>query len=90
MQISDEQIHRLLEESKLIDQIEGAERSPSAHLRASDGALIARFSRKIDELPDREERIAELKARIEAGAYTVSGEAIVEAMVRRSIADRVQ
>lgn len=90
MQISDAQIQRLLEESKLIEQIEGKERSPSEHLRASDGALIARTVRKINELPDREDRIAELKARIEAGEYNISGSDIVDAMARRALADRIQ
>ena len=89
MQISDQQIQRLLDEIKVAEQINSDE-APSARLRASDGALIARLVRKIDELPDREDRIAVLKARIDAGNYNVSGDDIVEAMVRRAIADRAK
>jgi len=40
-------------------------------------------------MPDREDRIAELKAKIEAGTYRVSGEEIAESMIRRNIADKV-
>jgi anti-sigma28 factor (negative regulator of flagellin synthesis) len=42
-------------------------------------------------LPDvREEIVASLRARIEAGVYHVSGDNIAEMMVRRLLADRVR
>ena len=86
MQISDEQIRRILEESVLPEQID----DPSLHLRPADGALIARVINKINAMPDREDRIAELKARIESGEYNITGAEIAEAMIRRSIADKVR
>ena len=54
MQISDTQIKRIIEELDLRHEAP----NPSEHLRGSDGALIARLVRKIDALPDREDRIA--------------------------------
>jgi anti-sigma28 factor (negative regulator of flagellin synthesis) len=42
-------------------------------------------------LPDvREEIVASLRARIEAGTYFVSGDQIAEMMLRRLLADRVR
>jgi negative regulator of flagellin synthesis FlgM len=41
-------------------------------------------------MPDREEMVASLKARIEAGEYNPSAEDIVDTMIRRAIADRMR
>lgn len=42
---------------------------------------------KVVSMPDREDRVAELKARYEAGEYNPTSEEIADAMIRRSIAD---
>lgn len=45
---------------------------------------------KVIAMPDREDRIAELRSRIEAGDYNPTSEEIADAMIRRSIADSVR
>ena len=45
----------------------------------------------VERLPDvREEIVASLRARIEAGTYQVTGEQIADMMMRRLLADRVR
>ena len=87
MQISDNEIKKLLDSRTLVAAIVeiGEE-----HSRAADQQLVADVTRKVVEMPDREDRIAELKARIEAGTYKVSGEEIADSMIKRSIADRLE
>ncbi|MFQ3667999.1 MAG: flagellar biosynthesis anti-sigma factor FlgM [Fimbriimonadaceae bacterium] len=46
--------------------------------------------RQVIRMPDREDRVAEIRARIEAGDYNPTGYEIAEAMIRRAIADRVR
>jgi negative regulator of flagellin synthesis FlgM len=41
-------------------------------------------------MPDREDMIAEIKAKIEAGDYQPSSDEIADAMIRRSIADHIR
>ena len=41
-------------------------------------------------MPDREEYIAELKAKIDAGQYNPTSDDIADAMIRRNIADRIR
>ncbi len=52
---------------------------------------IQRVAEIVDTLPDvREDVVASLRSRIEAGTYSVSGEEIAEMMVRRYFADLVR
>ncbi|MCW5941125.1 MAG: flagellar biosynthesis anti-sigma factor FlgM [Fimbriimonadaceae bacterium] len=53
----------------------------------SSGDIVARLTKRIANMPEREELVAELKARIEAGTYNPTGEEIADAMIRRAIAD---
>ena len=87
MQISDTEVKKILSSKKLVAEIVeiGQERS-----KAEDATLVKRLTQEVIEMPDREDRIAELKAKIDAGTYAVTGEEIADAMYRRSIADRVQ
>ena len=44
--------------------------------------------KRLDSLPDvREDKVAEIKGRIEAGTYTIDGEKIAFKMVRESVLD---
>ncbi len=88
MQISDTELKKVLAMGgfALIESEEGFEPSP----RAGDEPLIKQLAQEIMAMPDREDRVVELKARIDAGAYQVSGEEIADAIVRRAIADRVK
>lgn len=61
-----------------------------AVIRLTDGDLIRDVVQSVQDMPDREEMVADLKARIEAGTYNPSGEEIADAMIRRAIADRIR
>jgi anti-sigma28 factor (negative regulator of flagellin synthesis) len=56
----------------------------------SDVELIRRVTQEVVHMPDREDRIAELRAQIEAGEYNPTGDDIADAMIRRAIADRIR
>ena len=58
--------------------------------RQREEALVEDVTAKVMNMPDREEMIANLKSRIEAGTYNPSAEEIVDGMVRRTIADRMK
>lgn len=58
--------------------------------RAEDQRLVEETSAKIMAMPDRNDVIADLQARIKAGTYNPTADAIVDGMVRRAIADRVR
>jgi anti-sigma28 factor (negative regulator of flagellin synthesis) len=51
--------------------------------------LIEQVTKEVLAMPDRDEMVAELKARIEAGTYNPTGDEIADAMIRRSVADRL-
>jgi negative regulator of flagellin synthesis FlgM len=87
MQISDNEIQKLKKMGgySLIESEEGFVSSP----RAEDDALIKALVREVVEMPDREDRVNELKAKIEAGTYNPTGDEIADAMIRRAIADRL-
>jgi negative regulator of flagellin synthesis FlgM len=86
MQISDNEIKKLLDSRNIVEAIVEIDKQ---HSRAADQELVAHVTRKVIEMPDREDRIAELKAKIEAGTYNVSGAEIADSMIKRSIADRL-
>lgn len=87
MRISDTEVKKLLalgEEAIDITREEGAP-DPKA-----DTELVARLTDEIVAMPDREDRIAELKAAIASGTYNPTGDEIADAMIRRNIADRIR
>lgn len=84
MQISDNEAKKILQQGSLAQQIDMV---GEARQRADDEALVADVVAQVNAMDDREDRIADLKARIEAGAYNPTGEEIVGAMVRRAIVD---
>ncbi|OJU63357.1 MAG: hypothetical protein BGO01_04230 [Armatimonadetes bacterium 55-13] len=58
--------------------------------READEKLTAQVTQNVLEMGDREDLVADLKARIEAGTYNPTGDDIADAMIRRSIADRIR
>lgn len=93
MQISDEQVRlvqRLLADSKLADEIQEMDLPLDSYPRPEDAELIRQVVDAVMQMPDREDRIAELKARIQAGTYNPTGDEIADAMVRRAIADKMR
>ncbi len=62
---------------------------------ASDKVEARRLATRMETEPDeneaaREQVVASLRARVEAGTYHVSGEQVAEMMIRRLLADRVR
>ena len=58
--------------------------------REKNAEHIKQVTAEVIAMPDREDLIADLKARIEAGTYNPTGDQIADAMIRRSIADSIQ
>jgi negative regulator of flagellin synthesis FlgM len=88
VKISNEQLQKVADsggsitpDSALVD---------AAVIKLTDKALIEEITHKVADMPDRDDLVAELKARVEAGDYNPTGEEIADAMVRRAIADQVR
>lgn len=88
MKISNDQLKKVAEAGGSITP--DAAQVDAAVIKLTDKALIQELTHKVADMPDREDMIADLKARIEAGEYNVTGEEIADAMVRRSIADKIK
>lgn len=86
MKISNAQIEAVLAATKEATSESDVD---TAVLRLVDHDLIQQTVENVKNMPDREDMIASLKARIEANEYNPSGEDIADAMIRRSIADRL-
>ena len=91
MRISDNEVKKVLSgEYAIAHEITKiGEESDLARVEA-DQALVEQVTEAVIAAPDREEMIAELKARIEAGEYNPTGDEIADTMIRRSIADRIR
>ena len=61
----------------------------TAVIMLMDADLIKSVTADVEALPDREDFVAELQARIGSGEYSVKAEDIVDAMGRRAQADRI-
>lgn len=57
--------------------------------QVGDEELVAELIARVNAMPDREDRIAEVKAELEAG-YNPSSAEVAESILRRTIADRVR
>lgn len=89
MRITKEQVLKVLEEKKKTSE-PNVPTLLSHRMNVSDDARFIRQLRdEILAMPDvRAELVEEIRARIERGEYQVSAEDIVEAMIRRMIADQ--
>ena len=89
MRISDNEVKKILSgaHASLVEEIVeiGVESD-----READEKLTHQVTQDVLAMGDREDQIADLKARIEAGTYNPTGEEIADAMIRRSIADRIR
>lgn len=89
MRISDTEVKKILSGSDaLVQEIE--EISLEGARNGRDKQLIREVVADVLAMPDRDDYVAELKARIDAGTYHPTGEEIADAMIRRTIADRVR
>ena len=66
------------------------ELSPQAQALAAAKTEAAGYVSAVNAVPDREDKIADLKSRIAAGTYKVSGSDIADQIVRRSQADKIR
>lgn len=88
MKISNEQLRKVAEAGGSITP--DSAQIDAAVIKLTDKALIDEVTHKVVDMPDRDEMVAELKAKVEAGEYNVTGEQIADAMIRRAIADQVK
>ena len=88
MRISDNEVKKILSgEHALVNEIvQIGEQSD----READEKLAQQVTQDVLAMGDREDMIADLKARIEAGTYNPTGDEIADTMIRRSIADRIR
>jgi hypothetical protein len=88
MQISDTQVKMVRE--MLAREIQEMDLPLESYPRADDAEMVKAVVQSVHEMPDREDRIAELKAKIDAGEYKPTGDEIADAMIRRATADRLK
>lgn len=88
MKISNEQL------KKVRDQADKAapnqQEVDDAVIRLTDKELVAQVTQDVIEMPDRDDMVADLRKRIEEGTYNPTSQEIVDAMARRSIADKIR
>ena len=88
MRISDNEVKKILSgEHSLVQEIVQIGQESD---READENLAQQVTEDVLAMGDREEMIADLKARIEAGTYNPTGDEIADTMIRRSIADRIR
>ena len=88
MKISTEQLEAVIASKGNV--MPAAEVVDTAVIRLVDQDLIKQTVENINNMPDREDFIASLKARIESGEYNPSSDDIADAMVRRTLADKIR
>lgn len=89
MQISNEEVKKIMSRGVIRDIEDLAEGIDDPEYPI-EPEMVEAVTKLVVELPDREDRVAELKARIDAGQYNPTGDEIADAMIRRNIADRVR
>lgn len=88
MRISDAEIKKILNgQYSVVEDINRHERD--SEVKRENEVLIEQVTKEVLAMPDRDEMVAELKARIEAGTYNPTADEIADAMIRRSVADRL-
>lgn len=91
MRISDNEVKKIVSgEYAIANQITSIGDEHDKAREEADQALAKQVTHNVIDMPDREEMIASLKARIEAGEYNPSADEIVDTMIRRSVADRIR
>lgn len=92
MRISEEQVRIAIESHKARISGQPAGTIYEKQFQPSEEAgLITTIRDEVMAMPEvREELVARIKAAVEAGEYHVSAEDIVDAIIRRDLADRVR
>lgn len=91
MRISDNEVKKIVSgEYAIVNEITSIGAEQDKARADADQALAKQVTQNVIDMPDREEMIASLKARIEAREYNPSADEIVDTMIRRSVADRIR
>lgn len=90
MKISEEQVRRVLDAQKAQKKVLEPQVIYDREFKLPEEAnLIAEMRDRVLAMPEvREELVTEIKDRIANGEYNVTSEDIVDAMIRRAIADQ--
>jgi len=88
VKISTEQINTIVASNGQITP--DAAKVDEAVIRLTDAELIKAVAAQVDRIPDRDDMVAELRAKIAAGQYNPTGDEIADAMARRMTADRIR
>jgi len=89
MRISDAEVKRIINgPGKTI--VEAIVEVGEEHVRQQDQQMVHALSKEVLHMPDRDEMVEELRAQVASGQYNPTGEEIVDAMLRRAIADNVR
>ncbi len=88
MRITDKEMQKVLQMGG--NPTSGAGIDEELAIKSADAELVKAVVQDVLEMPDREDRIEELKAAIEAREYNPTGAEIADAMIRRNIADRIR
>ena len=89
MRISDAEVKKVLSDPSQV-LVEAIVEIGHSKAKEEDHAMVQGLTASIVSMPDREEMIAELQAKIKAGTYHISADAIVDGMVRRAVADSLR
>lgn len=87
MRVSAVEMQRAHDLAKPIDDVLGAGLHNNVELQAEGRAIAERLSEESDV---REDIVASLRERIEAGTYNVTGVEIADMIFRRAVADRIR
>lgn len=88
MQITDKEMRKVMEMGG--NPASSPRLEVDLEAKAIDPSLVQAVVQDVLAMPDREDRVEELKAAIEAGEYNPTSMEIADAMVRRNIADRIR
>lgn len=89
MRISDNEIKKIANGHYAVVVQDIVDLGQTIQTRTREADIIKQVTAEVMAMPEREDLIADLKARIEAGIYNPTGDEIADAMIRRSIADRI-
>ncbi len=89
MRISDTEVKKIIN-SPAQSLVEAIVEVGEEHGRQQDQQLVEELTVQVLGMQDRDEVIADLQSQIARGAYNPSSEEIVDAMLRRAIADGVR
>ena len=91
MQVSDIEIQKILTHRvEIIAEIDSIMDGINEPEFAITDELVQAVTKRVIEMPDRQDRIDELKSKIDSGQYNPTSAEIVDSMIRRTIADSVR